>query len=136
MKTFIKFCGVGVLGFMVDTAVFSFCFSLLHIDLLLARIIAFIFAVNTTYTGNRFFTFQAQKYSQSKKEKVEEWCKFVFTACVSLIPNLLIFKGTIYFYGANVYIVYMAFVLGIAVATASNYFLSTKWVFAKKVNYV
>ena len=95
---------------------------------MIARSIAFLFAATTTWLGNRWLTF-----SQSNKANpLRQWQKFMMSACISALPNFIVFKGVTLFLGTQGFMVYVALVLGILTGMVSNYLLSSKWVFRQE----
>ncbi|MDG2627658.1 GtrA family protein [Vibrio parahaemolyticus] len=112
-----RFALVGGVGFMVDTIIFSVLFHWLGLELMLARGIAFLFAATTTWLGNPSLTFS-------------QWQKFMASACISALPNFIVFKGVTLSLGTQGVMVYLALILGILVGMVSNYLLSAKWVFS------
>ena len=120
-----RFALVGGVGFMVDTLIFSVLFHWFGLELMLARGIAFLFAATTTWLGNRWLTF-----SQAEKTNpFAQWQKFMASACISALPNFIVFKGVTLALGTQGLMVYLALNLGILAGMVSNYLLSAKWVF-------
>ena len=128
MAKFAQFAFVGGVGFVVDTLIFALLFHFIGLELMIARSIAFLFAATTTWLGNRWLTF-----SQSNKANpLRQWQKFMMSACVSALPNFIVFKGVTLFLGTQGFMVYVALVLGILTGMVSNYLLSSKWVFRQE----
>lgn len=120
-----KFAIVGGCGFIVDFAVFTLLSQLIGWDLMVSRSLAFICAATTTWIGNRMFTF-------SELEGVDlfqQWRRFFISACISVIPNFIVFKLSLEFIGTEGLLIYVALVLGTLVGMVSNFKLSTRWVF-------
>lgn len=110
---------------MVDTLIFSVLFHWFGLELMLARGVAFLFAATTTWLGNRWLTF-----SQAEKTNpFAQWQKFMVSACISALPNFIVFKGVTLALGTQGLMVYLALILGILAGMVSNYLLSAKWVF-------
>ena len=63
-----------------------------------------------------------------------EWVKFIATALVSLVPNILIFKTIVELGNATDLFVFIGFICGVGLGTMSNYLLNVKWVFAHSDN--
>ncbi|USD64247.1 GtrA family protein [Vibrio sp. SCSIO 43136] len=124
----VKFAFVGGVGFLVDLAVFSFFLEWVELETFVARVIAFICAATATWFGNRTLTFS----DREKESKRTQWRKSLMAACMSALPNLLVFKLIIIGFGEQGLMPYIALVAGILVGMFSNYFLSSKWVFADK----
>ncbi|ENE8728015.1 GtrA family protein [Vibrio alginolyticus] len=125
MRKLIKFALVGGVGFMVDTLIFSVLFHWFGLELMLARGIAFLFAATTTWLGNRWLTF-----SQAEKTNpFAQWKKSMMSACISALPNFIVFKGVTLALGTQGLMVYLALSLGILAGMMSNYLFSVRWVF-------
>jgi putative flippase GtrA len=56
----------------------------------------------------------------------------MMSACISALPNFIVFKGVTLFLGTQGFMVYVALVLGILTGMVSNYLLSSKWVFRQE----
>jgi len=125
----VRFAIVGGFGFLVDLAVFSLFLEVLGVDTFVARVIAFICAATATWFGNRTLTFSDRK----KVSKRSQWKKSLLASSFSALPNLGVFKLTLMILGDQGLMPYVALVVGILVGMFSNYFLSSKWVFADKV---
>lgn len=119
MLRFVKFCLVGVLGFIVD--VLSFYFFIVFIDeLLVARLFSFWLAAHVTWLGNLIFTFRKQAAAALH----DLWYKYMLAVHLSGSINLLVFY--ILQYKTAVLI---AFCLGIVSGLLANYLLSMRFVF-------
>ena len=126
-STLFRFAFVGGAGFVVDSAVFAVGFYLLAVPVFPARMVSFVFAATATWLGNRIFTFNAREGSVFR-----QWLTFFTSACISALPNFMVFSLVVYLFGNEGYIPYAALVGGILVGMLSNYFLCKKWVFASK----
>ncbi|OBT13435.1 polysaccharide biosynthesis protein GtrA [Vibrio sp. UCD-FRSSP16_10] len=120
---FVRFAKVGAVGFVVDIVVFSILVYLIGIPLMLSRVLAFIVAATTTWLGNRIYTFN------STDARFTQWKRFFVSACISMIPNLIVFKGLVLYLGEGSFAHYIAFVLGVGAGLMGNYLLSSRWVF-------
>ena len=87
---------------------------------MLARLLAFWLAACVTWLGNKHLTFACKQ----KTGLLKQWAKHMLTAHTSGLVNLLCF----YLISA-VYLVPVAFVVGVLVAAVCNYWLSKKYVF-------
>lgn len=123
-----KFAFVGGIGFLVDTAVFSLLYYVAEMPIFSSRVIAFVLAATATWVGNRVLTFS----DREKSNKAKQWQKHMVAAVCSAIPNLGVFKLVIAVFGDQGAMPFVALVAGILVGMFSNYFLSSKWVFADK----
>lgn len=127
-----KFALVGGAGFMADAAVFTLCFALGELPLLFARVVAFFVAATVTWLGNRYFTFKDITIVQRQRRDAslrEQWLKFIASACVSSLPNFLVFKVVLLVLGTQGGSPYIALVAGVLAGMVSNYTLSSRWVF-------
>ncbi|WP_375752737.1 GtrA family protein [Vibrio sp. HN007] len=122
-----SFAVVGCFGFMVDASVFYFSYQVVQLDLMIARIIAFLFAATATWLGNRWFTFQ----SANKAKKLNQWQRFLFVATISAVPNFIVFNLVSKILSAEPVGVYIALVSGVLVGMLSNFILSDRWVFSR-----
>lgn len=116
---FLRFACVGGLGFVVDAGCF---YLLLQISVppMAARILSFWLAASATWLGNRYFTF-AKRHPDAA---FNQWLKHMLSAHSSGVINLMAF----YIISIN-YAVELAFLVGIALGTISNYWLSSRFVF-------
>ncbi|CAH6923548.1 GtrA domain-containing protein [Vibrio chagasii] len=126
----IRFAAVGVGGFVVDCTVFSLLHYLAALPLMSARIGAFIAAATITWLGNRVLTFEF-KEQDGWSYKLIQWQKFMLSASISAIPNLLCFKLTTEMLPAFDGAVFVAMAMGILVGMVTNYLFSQYWVFAR-----
>lgn len=124
----LKFAMVGGIGFVVDTLIFILLYQLLELDMMVARLLAFIVAATTTWLGNRIFTFS----SQCTSNKLIQWQRFISVACFSAIPNFLVFKLIMSLIDSYFLGVYIALALGVFAGMVSNFLLSERWVFATR----
>lgn len=127
----VKFALVGGVGFVADTLVFAISFKLLLMPILSARLVAFVCAATVTWLGNRLFTFctSSQIEPWSFWGTLKQWGKFMLSASISAIPNLLLFKAIIILFGSEGFVPFAALVAGILVGMFSNFLLSSRWVF-------
>ncbi len=125
-----KFAVVGGMGFVIDTFSFSVFVYLFGLDVMLARLMAFFIAATSTWFGNRVFTFSSSA-NMKAESRFHQWRKFMLVACISAIPNMLVFKGVMTWLGEQGAMIYVALACGILVGMVSNYVMSEKWVFAQ-----
>lgn len=121
----VKFAIVGGIGFIVDAFVFALLFYMAGLPLYSARIVAFICAATSTWLGNRLLTFS----DRSPEPKLTQWLRFMLSASVSAVPNLLVFMLITHLFGSQGITAMLALVCGVLVGMVSNYTLSSKWVF-------
>ncbi|MPW35611.1 GtrA family protein [Vibrio sp. B1Z05] len=120
---FVRFAKVGAVGFIVDISVFSLLLYWLGLPTMLARVLSFVVAATTTWLGNRVYTFK------SSAQHFAQWKRFFISACLSMLPNLLVFKGILLCLGENYVTHALAFVCGVGAGLIGNYLLSSRWVF-------
>ena len=95
-----------------------------------ARIGSFIAAATTTWFGNRVLTF-GFKGKGSWSDKLIQWQKFMFSASISAVPNLLCFKLMAELLPVFTGAVFIAMAVGILVGMVTNYLFSQYWVFTR-----
>ncbi len=124
----IKFACVGAGGFVVDCAAFALFHFMGELSVMWARMLAFLVAATSTWFGNRVLTFEYQG-TGSRRDDFKQWQKFMTSAMISAVPNLICFKALTLmlpaFYGS----LFLAMVVGVLVGMVSNYLLSKAWVF-------
>ncbi|GMM83418.1 GtrA family protein [Pseudoalteromonas sp. MTN2-4] len=120
-QQFIKFAIVGVLGFVTDLLIFYFL-VFMNIEGLLARVSAFWCATIITCFGNRFFTFAAYD---------SDWFKqFIRHLSVSHFFGMI--NISVFYYLSLIAPLFLAFLVGTAIAMLGNYTFSKFWVFSEK----
>lgn len=126
----IKFLAVGSIGFIVDAIAFLLCAYIFELPHYQSRSIAFIIALTTTWLGNRLYTFVDIK----SPSYGTEWMRFAISAGLSAMPNFLIFSLALRLLGEGVPQSLSALSLGVLAGAATNYFLSSRWVFENTKN--
>ena len=126
----VRFAVVGVGGFVVDCAVFALLHYIVGLPLMTARISSFIAAATTTWFGNRVLTF-GFKGQGRWSDKLIQWQKFMFSASISAVPNLLCFKLMVELLPVFTGAVFIAMAVGILVGMVTNYLFSQYWVFTR-----
>ncbi|MFK5892379.1 MAG: GtrA family protein [Pseudomonadota bacterium] len=118
-KLLSKFIIVGAIGFIIDLSVYLLLVQL-GLSLYVSRILAFIFAVQATYTLNKQFTFS--KRSGSRLHYIMGQASGIGINYVSfvLFYNYIIPGSSI-----------IAFVSGSAIALFYNFTVANVWVFKK-----
>ena len=125
---YIKFACVGGIGFIVDLGAMIILSTLL--PLFIARLLAFLFAVNSNWLLNRNFTFKTQQ-SENNTRIIQEWSKFLCSSCFGAIPNLVCYWLLITCLSLTGNAANLAIIPGIIVGMLVNYLLADRWVFAK-----
>lgn len=122
---FIRFCMIGVIGFLVDFVMLTVGIELLGLGRYLAAYFSFPFAVLATWLGNRLFTFRGA----SRHSRREEFLRFASVCLVGLIVN----RGTYSLVITTVPLAYTHPTLGLIAGTGAglffNFFLAKKLVF-------
>ena len=120
----IKFCIVGFLGLLLDTAVLIALVEMAHLDPRLAAVFAFVVAVSFNYSLNRLWTFDTGRIT----EIVTSYICFVAVCIGGLFVRLGVMHLLIEFWNMGVgYRYVLASIIGIFVATMFN-FVGTKFV--------
>ena len=124
----VKFACVGAGGFVVDCGTFALFHFVGDLSVMRARMLAFLVAATSTWIGNRVLTFEYQG-TGSRRDDFKQWQKFMTSAMISALPNLICFKALILilpeFYGS----LFLSMAVGVLVGMVSNYLLSKAWVF-------
>ncbi|MEZ9762523.1 GtrA family protein [Vibrio splendidus] len=126
----VRFAVVGVGGFVVDCLVFILLHYGIGLPLMTSRIGSFIAAATTTWFGNRVLTFDF-KGQDSWSDKLIQWQKFMFSASISAVPNLLCFQLMTELLPVFTGVVFIAMAVGILVGMVTNYLFSQYWVFTR-----
>lgn len=126
----VRFAVVGAGGFVVDCAVFALLHYIVGFPLMTARIGSFIAAATTTWFGNRVLTFGFRGQGRWS-DKMIQWQKFMFSASISAVPNLLCFKLMVELLPVFTGAVFIAMAVGILVGMVTNYLFSQYWVFTR-----
>lgn len=85
-----KFCVVGLSSFIIDAVSFNILSYRLHVPLLIAKTITFMFGVTNGFIWNRRWTFQKRSGNAAM-----QYPKFVITNMIGLVLNLSIMTGTL-----------------------------------------
>jgi putative flippase GtrA len=122
---FFRFAVVGVLGAIVNLAIFSLFVKVLDVNHNFASAIAFMFAVTQNFLINKIWTFNVAQ--SSGFELIFLWAKYVGVNLVGLSVNLLLLNFVIVYRGDGW--VFWGQLCGIVGASAFDFFLSKIWVF-------
>ena len=120
-QQFIKFAMVGVLGFVTDLLIF-YLLVFMNIDSLVARVSAFWCATIVTWLGNRFFTFAVYESGWFKQ--------LIRHLSVSHLFGMI--NISVFYYLSLIAPLFLAFLVGTAIAMLGNYTCSKFWVFSEK----
>ncbi len=88
---FIRFSGVGTVGFIVDSSVLYFVVYIVGLNLFAGRIISYLFAATTTWFLNRHFTFTDSRNSP----RTRQWFKFILVNTFGGVINYAVYAGAI-----------------------------------------
>ena len=117
---FLKFSGIGTLGFLTDSGVFYICNLLL--GNFYSRLISFFIAVVFTYIFNKRVTFNIEKSECFWKEFPAYFCSMIAGGLV----NLLMFFILVYFYNFFSERQLLAIAIGSLSGLSINFLLSLK----------
>jgi|GEM_PF-530724 putative flippase GtrA len=122
---FFKFGVVGVVGFIVDTAMLYFGINALGLGRIAAGMFSFPFSVTSTWIGNRLYTFR----DAPPMPPAKQLAKFAFVCAIGIVFN----RGTYSLLVSTIPFVYDYPVIGLLGGTAAgmffNFFASRKHVF-------
>ena len=86
VRQFLSFGLVGILGFIVDAGSFFIANSFID-NPYICRLISYFFAVASTWSVNRFFTFKKSFKGESLADLLVEWVRFFFSQGVGFFVN-------------------------------------------------
>jgi len=118
-KTLTKFILVGAIGFIIDLS-FYLLFTQLELSPYISRILAFIFAVQATYTLNKQFTFVKRS-----SNKLHYFMGQGSGIAINYISFILFYNYITPDYAM------IAFIGGSAIALFYNFTVANFWVFKK-----
>jgi putative flippase GtrA len=124
-EQFFRFAFIGVIGFGVDAGVVAVLVRLLAVGPYQARLCSYFFAVATTWWLNRRFTFH------STSPPGREFVTFLIANAFGAMINLLVYAAIIAWRGAAGWTPVIAVGVGSLAGLSTNFFLSSKVVFAK-----
>lgn len=124
---FLKFCIVGILGSIIDTAILIVLVEFAGLDPRAAAVLTFFVAVSFTYLLNRFWTFNASRTYQA----FASYTRFVTVCLGGLLIRIVIMHFLIELFNMGIgYRYVLASVCGIFAATLFNFLGSTYIVFS------
>jgi dolichol-phosphate mannosyltransferase len=129
---FLKFCIVGFLGLLLDTAVLVALVEFVHLDPRIAAVFGFLCAVSANYVLNRSWTFDTARATRI----ATSYAWFVAVCIAGLFVRLGVMHLLIEFFNMGLgYRYVLASIIGIFVATIFN-FVGTKFVaFSNKLKW-
>ena len=126
----LRFCVVGVIGYLVDASILTFFDWVLSFSPLYARAISFPIALSCTWYLNRTWTFE---YGILKDVR-SQYALYVFIQVVGRVIDYSIFAFLIVTYFFFESYPFIAVAVGSLAAMVFTYFCSTYFVFSKPSN--
>lgn len=134
MKTtfgeFVRFSLVGVVGFVVDTAVLYLAVLNFGLNPYWGRLVSYLVAATTTWNLNRKFTFKIEHSRSAHKQ----WIHYVLVNALGGGINYLVYVVCLHFFNLENYNLVIGVVAGSAAGLAFNFTTSKLWVFKADVN--
>ena len=125
-REFLRFCAVGVVGFVVDAGVLQLLTHLAGWDPYSSRVISFLIAASVTWRLNRRYTFSVDE----KARLSGEWLRYVSINAIGGSVNYLVYAACIHDFN----VVRSHLIIGVALGSAAgllvNYTASKHLVFA------
>jgi putative flippase GtrA len=118
----LKFCAVGVIGYVVNLAVYTLLLRGFGVHYIPAAICSFFVAVTNNYTWNRHWTFHAQKGHYGY-----QGMRFLVVSCLALLANL----GVLQVYVDMGLDKVLAQAIAIVLVTPVNFVGNKLWSFAR-----
>ncbi len=127
----LRFAVIGALGMPVDWAALQL---FLHWGTgpYFGRVLSWLVAATFTWLGNRYFTF-ADSRSHSVTGTAAEWGRFLAANAVGGLVNVGLYSVMLRFAPPPLNDINLAFVSGILLGLAFNFFLSKKMVFRRDI---
>lgn len=122
-KSFIKFCVVGSVGFLVEAIIVETIKHLIPSILVYVRFFSFPTALLVTWALNRMFVFK------SKKSRTKEIIKYTIIQSTGAFLNIAIYTALLITNSFFKDYPLIALGIGSGVALVSNYTFSKSWVF-------
>lgn len=97
LRQFGLFSAIGVVGFLVDSAVLYTALILVDMSPYVARLVSYFVAATTTWGLNRNFTF---RHSPSANQH-REWAMFLAVNAIGGSVNYLVYSTVIYTYSGR-----------------------------------
>jgi len=82
LNQFLRFCVVGVVGFVIDAGILQSLVSGIGANLYLARIISFLVAASATWLMNRRYTFEVEHVATHS-----EWVRYITIMVLGALVN-------------------------------------------------
>ena len=123
---FLRFCAVGALGFVVDTAVTLLMVGPQLATPLVSRVFAFLLAASVTWRLNGIFTFQ------SRSGGLKNLSIYLSSTALGGTINILTYLGWLKVFGSSQWSILAGVACGSVVALVFNFSVSKYIVFAAK----
>ena len=124
MQRFLRFCVVGVLGFVIDASITTLLSA--EFQPFVARVPAFLLASIATYNLNRVWSF-----GHAEGSSWRGYWAYIFTTSVGALINYAIFMVVVIAGGASTGVIVTGVALGALGGLAFNYAAASRVVFRK-----
>lgn len=124
MQRFLRFCAVGVLGFVIDASITTLLST--ELQPLLARVPAFLAASIATYNLNRAWSF-----SHTGSSSWRGYRTYVVTTSVGALINYAVFMVVVIVGGSLTWVIVTGVALGALAGLVFNYAAASRVVFRK-----
>ena len=125
VRRFVKFSGVGIVGFLVDVSVLQLVVSAFGISPYVARLASYVAAATTTWWLNRQLTFT----DASRRAPAAQWARFLAVNAIGFSANYLTFALVIATVPLAARYPILAVPAGSLAGLLFNFFLSKKFAF-------
>jgi putative flippase GtrA len=119
---FVRFCIVGVIGFVADSGVTILLTQAADWTPFPARVAAFVAAATVTWTLNRRYTFRCSVGAAT-------WLLYMLVTAVGAIINIGVYLAWLQVVGADAVYIFAGVGLGSIAALSFNFFVSRAFVF-------
>jgi putative flippase GtrA len=125
VATFLRFCVVGAIGFVIDSGTTLLLLKGLHFSPVVARVVAFLVAASATWALNKQYTFRASGLAS--------WLPYVLLTTAGALLNVGVYLAWISWTGTGAMQVLLGIALGSACALCLNYTVSRQLIFTHKI---
>jgi dolichol-phosphate mannosyltransferase len=129
-RKFLKFCIVGVIGFIVDSG----CFNILRVVLQnskTASLLSGFIAMMTTFTLNNFWSFNHEKLEGAKKS-ITSFIVYVLSSYIPIYLRSELIKFSTLKFGNTFLVANLAFLIGVAFGLVWNFLVYSKIIWRKQ----
>ena len=127
MRSFVKFCLVGIIGFIVDAGVLQILVTGLAWDRFSARLISFLFAATATWLINRNYTFRGTR----RHSRLGEWARYVLAMSGGFACNFAAYSALVIAFNVDRQWLVLAVAAGSVAGLGVNYLTSRYWIYRK-----